>query len=73
MFPHEFYDAAFPIGTAIVSVIGLMIRSAILQSTKELGEKIGKIGTNLDVHIAEDAIIHPALERRLAKIENGKV
>ena len=71
IFPHELYDAAIPIGTAIVSVLGLMIRNAILGSKDELKTQMNDIGSQIKVHVAEDKVFHEGYEKRLDKIDSA--
>jgi hypothetical protein len=70
IFPHELYDAAVPVGSFIIGGIGLMIRAAILKSKEELKEQINSIGGKIDIHVAEDRIIHEGFGKRVDKLES---
>jgi hypothetical protein len=69
--PHELYDAAIPVGSLIIGGIGLMIRSAIVSAKEELKVQINTIGGKIDVHVAEDRIIHDGMNKRVDKVESS--
>ena len=69
MIPHWIIDIAFPVGTAACAIIGLMIKSAIQASAAATVKEIGLVGGKIDIHIAEDRILHDGMERRLTNLE----
>lgn len=68
--PHWLYDAAVPIGTIVVALLGFYIKWINGEQTKDLKKDIGDVLTTMKVHIAEDEIIHDGIEKRVSNIEN---
>lgn len=69
MIPHEIYDAAVPVGAIITTVAGLYLRDAVRKGTAAITVEVQKIGRTLDIHLAEDHLIHGSIEDRLKKLE----
>lgn len=54
-----------PFATAILALIGLLIRNAILDSTLRLSNQINLVGNKIDMHVASDLEKHDALDKHL--------
>jgi hypothetical protein len=70
--PHWVYDAAVPVGTALVGIVGLMIRNAILSSRVIVVQEIGKVAQAVAVHVAEDDVKHTDFDRRVTALERAR-
>jgi hypothetical protein len=67
--PHEVYDALVPIGALVTTVTGLYFRDMIRRGTESITEEVQKVGRVLDIHLAEDHLIHGNIEGRVSRLE----
>ena len=69
MLPHEVYDAAVPIGAVVTAIAGLYLRDAVRKGTAAITAEVQKVGRVLDIHLAEDHLIHGNIETRVTRLE----